>query len=112
MANSNWLRTGQMPKDRCKLFRKRKGTLGQKFFSSRVVTLWNELDDCTFQWMMAQLLRESNQSWDIKHSMVICTCSTEMGLTIGASVPLKSMMHIAYSPYFHNIFKFPLFSFN
>jgi len=24
-----------------------KGTLGQKFFSSRVVDLWNELDDST-----------------------------------------------------------------
>ena len=30
---------------RCKLFKKRKGTLWQKFFSARVVDLWNELDD-------------------------------------------------------------------
>src|SRR6218665_1314791 len=29
------------------LFKKRKGTLGQKFFSARVVDLWNELDDST-----------------------------------------------------------------
>ena len=29
------------------LFKKRKGTLGQKFFSARVVGLWNELDDST-----------------------------------------------------------------
>src|SRR6218665_487166 len=32
---------------RYKLFKKRKGTLGQKFFSARVVDIWNELDDCT-----------------------------------------------------------------
>ena len=32
---------------RYKLFKKRKGTLGQKFFSARVVDLWNELDDST-----------------------------------------------------------------
>src|SRR6218665_2474062 len=32
---------------RYKLFKKRKGTLGQKFFSARVVALWNELDDST-----------------------------------------------------------------
>ena len=30
-----------------KLFKKRKGTLGQEFFSARVVDLWNELDDST-----------------------------------------------------------------
>src|SRR6218665_3950555 len=30
-----------------KLFKKRKGTLWQKFFSARVVDLWNELDDST-----------------------------------------------------------------
>ena len=30
-----------------KLFKKRKGTLGQKFFSARVVDLWNWLDDST-----------------------------------------------------------------
>ena len=30
---------------RYKLFKKRKGTLGQKFFSARVSDLWNELDD-------------------------------------------------------------------
>src|SRR6218665_3204327 len=30
-----------------KLFKKRKGTIGQKFFSARVVDLWNELDDST-----------------------------------------------------------------
>src|SRR6218665_3559368 len=28
---------------RYKLFKKRKGTIGQKFFSARVVDLWNEL---------------------------------------------------------------------
>jgi len=32
---------------RYKLFKKRKGTLGQKFFSPRVVDLWNELDAST-----------------------------------------------------------------
>src|SRR6218665_2030143 len=32
---------------RYKLFKKRKGTIGQKFFSARVVDLWNELDDST-----------------------------------------------------------------
>src|SRR6218665_1430163 len=32
---------------RYKLFKKRKGTTGQKFFSARVVGLWNELDDST-----------------------------------------------------------------
>src|SRR6218665_3025957 len=32
---------------RYKLFKKRKGTLGQKFFSARVVDLWNALDDST-----------------------------------------------------------------
>src|SRR6218665_2406714 len=32
---------------RYKLFKKRKGTLGQKFFSARVVDFWNELDDST-----------------------------------------------------------------
>ena len=32
---------------RYKLFKKRKGTLGQTFFSARVVDLWNELDDNT-----------------------------------------------------------------
>ena len=30
---------------RYKLFKKPKGTLGQKFFSARVVDLWNSLDD-------------------------------------------------------------------
>jgi ribonucleases P/MRP protein subunit RPP40 len=30
-----------------KLFKKPKGTLGQKFFSARVVDLWNGLDDST-----------------------------------------------------------------
>src|SRR6218665_985704 len=28
-------------------FKKRKGGLGEKFFSARVVNLWNELDDST-----------------------------------------------------------------
>ena len=32
---------------RYKLFKKPKGTLGQKFFSARVVDLWNSLDDST-----------------------------------------------------------------
>src|SRR6218665_678166 len=32
---------------RYKLFKKRKGTLGQKFVSARVVDLWNALDDST-----------------------------------------------------------------
>ena len=32
---------------RYKLFKKWKGTLGQKFFSARVVDLWNALDDST-----------------------------------------------------------------
>ena len=32
---------------RYKLFKRRKGTLGQNFFSARVVDLWNELDDST-----------------------------------------------------------------
>ena len=32
---------------RYKLFKKRKGTLGQKSFSARVVDLWNALDDST-----------------------------------------------------------------
>src|SRR6218665_1671572 len=32
---------------RYKLFKKRKGTIGQKFFSARVVDLWDELDDST-----------------------------------------------------------------
>ena len=32
---------------RYKLFKKMKGTLGQTFFSARVVDLWNELDDST-----------------------------------------------------------------
>ena len=35
-------------KHRCTLFKKKKGTLGQTFFSARVVDLWNELDDSTF----------------------------------------------------------------
>ena len=35
------------PGHRYKLFKKRKGTLGQKFFSAGVVDLWNELDDST-----------------------------------------------------------------
>jgi len=26
-------------------FKKRNGTLGQKFFSARVIDLWNELDE-------------------------------------------------------------------
>jgi len=30
-----------------KLFKKRKRTLGQKFFSARVADLWNKLDDST-----------------------------------------------------------------
>ena len=34
-------------RNRYKLFRKRKGAVGQKFFSARVVDLWNELDDST-----------------------------------------------------------------
>ena len=40
---------------RCKLFKKRKGILGQKFFSARVVELWNELDDRNYgmSWMIA-----------------------------------------------------------
>ena len=32
---------------RYKLFKKRKGTLGQKFFSARALDLWKELDDST-----------------------------------------------------------------
>src|SRR6218665_3301523 len=32
---------------RYKLFKKRKGTLGQNIFSARVVDFWNELDDST-----------------------------------------------------------------
>jgi len=32
---------------RYKLFKKPKGTLGQKFFSARVVDLWNGVDDST-----------------------------------------------------------------
>src|SRR6218665_1715647 len=32
---------------RYKLFKKRKGTLGQKCFGARVADLWNELDDST-----------------------------------------------------------------
>ena len=32
---------------RYKLFKKRNGTVGQKFFSARVVDLWNEFDDST-----------------------------------------------------------------
>ena len=32
---------------RYKLFKKRNGTLGQKFVSARVVDLWNELDYST-----------------------------------------------------------------
>ena len=35
------------PGHRYKLFKKRKGTLGQKFFNARVVDLWNALDDST-----------------------------------------------------------------
>src|SRR6218665_773802 len=35
------------PGHRYKLFKKRKGTLGQTFFSARVVDLWNALDDST-----------------------------------------------------------------
>ena len=34
-----------------------KGTIGQKFFSARVVDLWNELDEVLFQWIMSQLLK-------------------------------------------------------
>ena len=30
-----------------KLYKKRKGTLGQNVFSARFVDLWNELDDST-----------------------------------------------------------------
>ena len=45
---------------RYKLFKKRKGTLGQKFFSARVVDLWNALDDSILcQWIMSQPLKES-----------------------------------------------------
>ena len=32
---------------RYKLFKRRKGTLGQKLFSARVVDLWNALDNST-----------------------------------------------------------------
>src|SRR6218665_2803620 len=43
-----------------KLFKKRKGTLGQTFFNARVVDLWNALDDSILcQWIMLQLLKES-----------------------------------------------------
>src|SRR6218665_2253487 len=34
------------------LFKKRKKTLGQKFFSARVADLWNELDTCGMSWMI------------------------------------------------------------
>src|SRR6218665_1218696 len=47
---------------RYKLFKKKKGTLGQKFFSARVVDLWNELDgsivsvdNVTFKRMLGKL---------------------------------------------------------
>src|SRR6218665_1597333 len=33
-------------------------------------------------------------------------------MTHGCPSPIKSMMYIVYSPYFHKIYKFPLFSFN
>src|SRR3984885_14802084 len=32
---------------RYKLFKKNRGTIGQRFFSARVVELWNGLDDST-----------------------------------------------------------------
>ena len=43
----------------CKLFQKRKLTLGKKFFSARVVDLWNELMIVLLQWIMSKLLRRS-----------------------------------------------------
>ena len=44
-----------------------------KFFSARVVDLWNELDDSTLsQHIVSQLLRGSFENWANMYVMVIC----------------------------------------
>jgi len=46
------------------LFKIRKGTLGQKFFTARVIDLSNELDDSTIS------VDSVVDNWVIKHTMV------------------------------------------
>ena len=70
---------------RYELFKKSKGTLGQKFFSARVVDLWNELDDST----VSQFLKGSWENWVIKHFIVVCS---GFNTDYGSSEPLKTLL--------------------
>src|SRR6218665_552612 len=63
---------------RYKLFKKRKGTLGQKFFNARVVDLWNELGDSIVSVDIVTALKGSYENLAIKHSMVVYSgCNTD-----------------------------------
>ena len=52
-------------------FKKRKRTLGQKFFRARVVDLWNDLYDSTASVDTVTTFKK-RKKWYINHSMVLC----------------------------------------
>src|SRR6218665_3258811 len=74
---------------RYKLFKKRKGTLGQKFFSTRVVDLWNELDDSTVSVDNVTAFKRKLGKLAIKYSMVAYSGSNT---DYKSSEPLKTLV--------------------
>src|SRR6218665_282767 len=83
---------------RYKLFKKRKGTLGQKFFSARVVDLLNEWDDGTVSVDTVTVFKRKLGDWVIKHFIVVCS---GFNTDYGSSEPLKTLVMLCYvSPLF------------
>src|SRR6218665_343649 len=80
---------------RCKLFKKRKGTIGQKFFSARVVDLWNELDDSTVSVdnVTAFKRKLGKLGYNIKHLIVVYI---GFNTDYGSSEPLKTLVMLCY----------------
>ena len=71
------------------LFKKRKGTLGQKFFSARVVDLWNELDDSTVSVDNVTVFKRKLGNWVIKQFIVVYS---GFNTDYGSSEPLKTLV--------------------
>src|SRR6218665_2258864 len=78
---------------RYKLFKKRKGTIGQKFFSARVVDLWNESDDSTVSVENVTVFKRKLENWVIKHLIVVCS---SFNTDYGSSEPLKTLVMLCY----------------
>src|SRR6218665_3042932 len=78
---------------RYKLFKKRKGTLGQKFFSARVVDLWNELDDSTVSVDNVTVFKRKLGNWVIKQFIVVYS---GFNTDYGSSEPLKTLVMLCY----------------